>query len=185
MSIIFAISYDHQSVGKRIKSSKKRHIWKVSINGTVHQIDLFLSKFSGKKTLKIDDYIKFAGKKLVQETFPISESDTILLKQAGKRYDLFINNAPFQKFFDSKVLFKHPEIVINHIGNWEDKAKPYKKNFRINNSTREKVPIKSFSNTKSQQKLDHLNFLAVSFTKPRSSSMKSSPENIEFTDLLS
>jgi hypothetical protein len=183
---VIAIDYEVKSVGKTIKSSKKRLLWNISIDNIKYFIELFLSKFSGKKTIKINGEVKYRGKKITHEPIVITGSNTILLKHSGKLYDLYINNVAFEKYLNTQNFSTHPRIIISSSATWEDKAKPYKLNkasFSVKRETLPiKVKIKPFNDKPFNDKL--LNIFDDPFAKPRSSSRKSDPGMPTFTDLL-
>ena len=166
---IIAIHFDKTSVGKRIKSSKKRFTWKLEIDKKNHEISLFISKFSGKKTLKIDDQVRFTAKKISTVPVSITDSITVSIQQSGKNFNIFINSIPFHKLFSTNTFSKHPDIIIDPSISWEQKAKLYKAKRRIIMSKREVLSIKPF---KAEFPKTSSN-LTVPFIKPRSSSMKS------------
>ena len=182
---ILAIHYEHQSVGKRIKSSKKRYSWKVSINTKIYEIELFISRFSGKKLLKINDEIKFKGQKLVKDPIPITETDSLAIIQSGKLYDIFINSIPFDKLYTNTIFPDLPDIVLISEINWEAIAMPYRMNSRIINSKREILPIKSYKfNTKRvENQIQNKNMLNPSINKQGSWRTRSDPGLKHFTDI--
>ena len=47
---IKGLDFACNQIGKNIKASKLRYIWKFELNGVSHFIELFDSKLSGKKT---------------------------------------------------------------------------------------------------------------------------------------
>jgi len=59
------ISYDKQGVGKRFKSSKKRHSWRLEIEGDQIQVDLYISKISGKRKIVVNGDIRHQSSKSV------------------------------------------------------------------------------------------------------------------------
>jgi hypothetical protein len=59
------ITSEIRNVGKRIKSSKKKYSWSFQIlkGATVYHLDLYVSKFTGKKKVVLNGHVKFSGKK--------------------------------------------------------------------------------------------------------------------------
>ena len=169
---VVAVHYEVQSIGKRIKSSKKRYIWKVSINNQRFEINLFVSKFSGKKTLIINDIIIFSGKKLPQYPITIVDSFSISLQQSGKLYNLYINSISFDHFSTNLCDLDLPNIKIKHDIHWELLAKPYREERRVIMSKREALDIKPFIKPQISEVLKVQASLCVPYTKPRSSSLK-------------
>ena len=170
---VLAVYYEVQSVGKRIKSSKKRYIWKISINKQRVEIELFVSKFSGKKTLKINESIKFAGKKLPQYPITILDSFSLSLQQSGRLYDLYINSIAFGKLSTNLSSLDIPNIKIQRDLHWELMAKPYREAKRVIMSKRETLNIKPFRKIQVSEipAVQSCN-LCVPYIKPRSSSLK-------------
>ena len=152
---IRVIHYDEQNVGKRIKSTKKHYMWKFALDEKIHAIDLFCSRMSGKKTLKIDGEKKFEGKKqgkIFHISFEIT-THSILIIEVGKSYDLRIDGVSFQilqkqAIFspdnqDSDKNFMSDKLIPDCQEDWEKIAKPYKIIIRegLSSTTREVLPI--------------------------------------------
>ena len=78
----------------------------------IYEIELFISRFSWKKLLKINDEIKFKGQKLVKDPIPITETDSLAIIQSGKLYDIFINSIPFDKLYTNTIFPDLPDIVL-------------------------------------------------------------------------
>ena len=60
---IQTIQYDEQAVGKRIKATKRHYLWKFALNNKIYTVELFASRMSGKKKIKLDGETRFKGKK--------------------------------------------------------------------------------------------------------------------------
>jgi hypothetical protein len=172
-----ALSYQQKSVGKIIKSSKKLHIWTISLKTQIFSIQLYLSKFSGKKTLKVNEEIRFSGKTLLPEFIILNENITLSFYPKGKHFNLLING---KKFESLKKETENPIISIQDFSSWEKIAKPFSAPSKIR-GIREKFPLKkkvligkmSFNN------------LTVPVSKPRSSSHKTETLKFDMIDLLS
>ena len=54
---------DVLNVGKRIKSTKRRYSWKFKLGKTEHELNLYVSKLSGKRKIIVDGDIEFNGKR--------------------------------------------------------------------------------------------------------------------------
>lgn len=153
--LIRPIHFEEQSVGRRIKSSKKHYIWKFALEGKIYTVDLFSSKFSGKKKIKIDGEVRFQGKKQ-GKIFHISVdigSHSILIIEVGKSYDLRIDGISFQILQKQLIFSPHLEesennamsekLICENQEEWETAARPYKIIIRegLSSTTREILPI--------------------------------------------
>ena len=89
------------NVGKFIKSSKKRLSWTFAIESESHQIDLFLSRVSGKRVVYLDGYVvsrnskdpKFYGAypvKIKKFTFVVFEFE-------NNKFDVRLGNFSFSE----------------------------------------------------------------------------------------
>lgn len=96
-----ALYFEVLSVGKRIKSSKKRFTWKFKLEEQDVTVDLFVRKFSGKRTIKVDGDIKFEGKKSgTLFSFPFHlATHLIIVMEVDKSYDLKIDSISFQTLY--------------------------------------------------------------------------------------
>jgi hypothetical protein len=150
------IHYEDEAVGRRIKSTKKRYTWKFALNDKIHTIELFASRFSGKRTLKINGDINFEGKKegkIFHKTIEIG-GHSIIVIEVGKAYDLRIDGVSFQILYKQATFGSSSSIgdsatmsnklIPEHMENWEKLAKPYDNNFRegVSATTREILPIR-------------------------------------------
>ena len=179
---IKALSYQLKLVGKRIKSSKKLNIWTFTVNEQVHLIELYVSKFSGKRTLKVNGEIKSSGKHLIKEPIRVSEGVHCLVYSNGKNFQVSINGVAFDHL--KKGNASEVEIFVNFKEErWEDKAKAFAPVNRLY-GVREKFPIKKDNLEKLGSNLS-VDCLMVPSGKIRSSSYKEKEPKSEFTDLLS
>lgn len=174
---IKALSYQQKSVGKRIKSSKKLHIWAFSYKNQIYSIQLYDSKFSGKKTLKINEEIRYSGKNLLQDPVFINKDLGVFIRLNGKSYSLIINGVPYETLRRASEI-EIPAIVINDLSDWQSKAKPFGP-VKVS-GFREKFPLKK------KELLENisLNHLNVTLPKPRSSSHKAETLKSIGIDLL-
>jgi hypothetical protein len=152
---IRTILYEESSIGKRIKSTKRHFMWKFALDNNIFIVDLFASKLSGKKTIKINQEVRFEGKKqgkVFHISFDIG-THSILLIELGKGYDLRIDGISFQilqkqEIFtpisdkDEKNLMSD-QLIPENQEDWEKGAKPYRIIIRegLNTTTREVLPI--------------------------------------------
>ena len=149
------IHYEEQAVGRRIKSTKKHYMWKFALDSKVYTVDLFVSRFSGKKKLRIDGEVRFEGKKQ-GKIFHISVdigSHSILIIEVGKGYDLRIDGISFQILQKQAIFNPHMDeqdnasmsdkLISDKQEDWETAARPYKIIIRegLNSTTREVLPI--------------------------------------------
>ena len=123
---IRTIHYDEQSVGKRIKSTKKHYMWKFALDNKVYTVDFFSSRMSGKKKLKIDGETRFEGKKQ-GKIFHVSAdigNHSLLIIEVGKGYDLRIDGISFL-ILQKQAVFS-PIIEENDTKTMSDKLIPDK-----------------------------------------------------------
>ena len=175
---IKALSYQKKSVGKRIKSSKKLHIWTFSYKTQIFSIQLYDSNFSGKKTLKVNEEIRYSGKNLIKDPVFINKDLGVLIRFNGKSFSLIINGVPYERLKKACDI-EIPVIIINDISDWESKAKPFGPIKA--HGLRERFPLKK-KELLGNFSLNHLN---VTLPKPRSSSHKTDTLKSIGIDLLS
>jgi hypothetical protein len=158
------IHYEEQAVGRRIKSTKKRYTWKFALDDHPYQIDLFVSKFSGKKVLKVDGEKLYEGKKegkIFHRSLEINGHNIIII-EVGKGFDLRIDGVSFNII--SKQSNFHSEFTEGMMSNvlipdfqedWEKSARPYEIIIRegLNVTNREKLPIVKKSRGRSSVKI--------------------------------
>lgn len=150
---IRAIHYEEQAVGRRIKSSKKRYTWKFSLDDEPFTVELFSSKFSGKKSMRINGEKCFEGKKegkVFHRSIEIKGHNLIII-EVGKNFDLKIDGISFnilqnQSSYDHKDTHSgtmSSQLIPESKAPWEKFARPYEITSRegLNVTTREKLPI--------------------------------------------
>lgn len=98
------LKYDSINVGKHIKSSKKRHSWKFELDSKEHQIDLFVSRISGKRTMIVDGSKKIETRKAgldYDTTYPtkIGVHPVILHEFDGGKFDLTVGSSSFEAIY--------------------------------------------------------------------------------------
>jgi hypothetical protein len=90
------IAFDKLSVGKRVKSTKKRFTWRFELNNREHQVDLYCSRISGKRKVLLDGDIRYESCALggIGVTYPFRfEKSIIMVVQTGDcDFDLRIDN---------------------------------------------------------------------------------------------
>ena len=92
------ILYDCEEVGKRMKSSKVKHIWMFEISGSNFTVEYYDSRRSGKARVTLNELEIFRGKKQGSEfTLPLTVGrKQALLVIKGSAVDLLINNQYFK-----------------------------------------------------------------------------------------
>ena len=116
-----ALYYEKSRVGKRIKRSKKKHLWKVSIDDHEHSVELYVSKLSNKRKVLVDGDIRTSTKATsgTQFTFPFRLSNhQFVVTQQEHTWDLMIDSVPFQMIYANQ----RPSAGFNAEGEWA--AKP-------------------------------------------------------------
>lgn len=99
-----ALYYNCIDIGKHVKKSKKRFIWKFSIDGREHTIDLVISYLSGKKKITQDGKLLYEGQKVLTSSFQFPfEIDLNMcnIVQQGDNFELRINNQAFSELYGS------------------------------------------------------------------------------------
>ena len=90
------IAFDKLSVGKHVKSTKKRFTWRFELNNREHQVDLYCSRISGKRKVLLDGDIRYesCAPGGIGVTYPFRfEKSIIMVVQTGEcDFDLRIDN---------------------------------------------------------------------------------------------
>jgi hypothetical protein len=124
---IKVLLFDKQSVGKRIKSSKKRFLWRFEIDGNQHQVDLYCSRLSGRRKLFFDGDLKHDTYTTggMGTSYPIRYGRHVfLIVQVGDcDYDLRIDNLSFKEMLSKQ---KEPTFDnIQQLKSMDDEWKTY------------------------------------------------------------
>lgn len=122
-----ALLFDKQSVGKHIKSSKKRFLWRFEIDGNQHQVDLYCSRLSGRRKLFFDGDLKHDTYTTggMGASYPIRYGRHVfLIVQVGDcDYDLRIDNISFREILSKQ---KGPTFDnIQQLKSMDDEWKSY------------------------------------------------------------
>ncbi|CAG9331494.1 unnamed protein product [Blepharisma stoltei] len=92
--------FDTLNVGKHIKSSKKRFMWKFELDGKEQVIDLFVSKMSGKRKILLNGDIKIEAKRSSSSygSYPlrIGSHSLLLYEIEDNVFDLRCDNISFE-----------------------------------------------------------------------------------------
>lgn len=177
---IKGLSYQQKSVGKRIKSSKKANIWTFSVKDQIHKVELYVSKFSGKRTLKVNDEVKYVGKQMISEPVYVTQGVHCFVYSNGKNFQISINGVAFDQL--RKTVNDVKVVVRGGCDRWEDKARPLV-SVRGRVGNREKFPIRK-NDLSSLGESASVSYLMVPSIKPRSSSNRGDTLKCEFTNLL-
>lgn len=85
-STIKALNYLVEDVGKHLKSSKKRYLWKFSLSGNNHTLTLDTSIITGKIRLAIDGKVLVSSDLVnnvsFQHHFKVDDYSLVILQQA-------------------------------------------------------------------------------------------------------
>lgn len=99
MSIFKAQNFEEHNIGKRIKSTKKRLTWRFELDKHNHQIDLYLSKLSGKIKIILDGDIKLNTRRYseIDGNYPLKiRTRTLYVYQIGENdYDIRVGKLCF------------------------------------------------------------------------------------------
>ena len=105
---ITALCYSVENVGKRIKSSKKRHFWRFLVGQQEHTIEMYVGLFSKKRKVLLDRFIVLESALSGQGTaYPIElKGFRCLIHEIKKReFDLRIDNRSFQSLLHCNTGF--------------------------------------------------------------------------------
>ncbi|OMJ87180.1 hypothetical protein SteCoe_11190 [Stentor coeruleus] len=99
------LDFQKANVGKRIKSTKVRYMWKFELDKKEFQIDLYMSKLSGKRTIMLngDVYANEKKSSAVYGNYPVKVGKRIAVvyEVDDNRFDLRIENISFEAYFNS------------------------------------------------------------------------------------
>jgi len=104
---IKALHYDVQDIGKHVKKSKRRFLWRFSIDGKEHSVELIVSYLSGKKKVTHNGSVLYEGQKVMSTSFqfPFSISSNMCnIVQHGEQFELRINNQVFAHLYDQEKM---------------------------------------------------------------------------------
>ena len=95
---VVALDYYEDDIGKHVKASKRRFMWKFTIAGQLHQLNCDLSILSGKVQLVCDGRIlknaELIDGLVFQHSFVLEGCQCIILQQ-GDTVEFRINNKSF------------------------------------------------------------------------------------------
>jgi hypothetical protein len=99
-----AVYFAVQDVGKHMKKSKKRFIWKFQIDGHEHVLEMFVSYMSGKKQIILDGRSVYEAQKMTSSfQFPFTvENASSMVVQHGDQFELRINNQVFSHLYNQE-----------------------------------------------------------------------------------
>lgn len=101
--MITALFFEERSVGKRLKFTKKRFTWKFEIERKEFILDLFLSRLTGKKKIRLNGDIKIESNTplILGGGFPlqIGSHRLMVILIADSTFDLRIDNTSFQSLY--------------------------------------------------------------------------------------
>ena len=102
------LACDVQNVGKHIKSTKKRFLWRFELDLKEHEIILYLSKLSGKRKILLNGDIHSNEKKSSSTfgSYPlrIGAHSLLVFEIDDNKFDLRVDNLSFEATFNSKML---------------------------------------------------------------------------------
>mmetsp|Transcript_32217 Transcript_32217/g.55707 ORF Transcript_32217/g.55707 Transcript_32217/m.55707 type:complete len:393 (-) Transcript_32217:1592-2770(-) len=106
-----ALYFEEQNVGRRVKSSKKKYMWKFEVESREYILDLYISRLSGKVKVILNGDIRYQGKKPSATTFNYPfrmGKHQFMIMQVGEIYDLRIDNLSFQQIYMSARYSEEP-----------------------------------------------------------------------------
>lgn len=124
------LHYEVLDVGKTIKSSKKRHVWKFELDGQDYTIDLYASLYSGKKKVCANNIVlnqckAYKGKYIYE--FRLGSSQ-LKIVQYDKEYELYINEESFSQLIEHETAKKSVKYDSTKQQNDPYKVKDYSEN---------------------------------------------------------
>ncbi len=106
---IKAVDFKIKNIGKIIKSSKSKFIWRFSIDNYNYCLILIVSKCSGNYLIEVNDKLLYKGNmvtfnKAFRFQFKLKKIQLELLKK-GNNYQLTLEGILFNKFTKGKSLW--------------------------------------------------------------------------------
>lgn len=102
------LAFDKCKVGKRIKSTKVKFLWKFELDNKEYEVTLFLSKLSGKRKILLNGDIHTTAKRssTVFGSYPlrIGSHSLLIFEVDDNKFDLRINNMSFEATFNSQKM---------------------------------------------------------------------------------
>ena len=115
---VLAVDYEFEEVGKHVKGSKKRYIWKIQIKGQLHDIVCDTSLVSSKVKISVDgkaiyDSDVWAGNTF-QHAFVFRECHCVIIQQ-GERFELRVNNKAFMHMLNQQKTSQAFKSMEDHV----------------------------------------------------------------------
>jgi len=101
-----AVYFESRNIGKHIKATKKKVLWKVELNGRPICVEMYLSKLTAKVKVLVNGDIKLDAKRNSGSMFAYSfkiDKTIFMIMQKGEDYDLRIDNVTFQELYVREV----------------------------------------------------------------------------------
>lgn len=158
-----AIYFNVQDVGKHMKKSKKRFLWKFQVDGQEHVLEMFVSYLSGKKQILLNGRSIYEAQKMTssfQFPFQVDKNQCIIV-QHGDQFELRINNQVFSHLYNQERMKREFQFVDEDnvqkksagFGDFEKDEKPYRQRPDITMDSHEySAPKESGSYYSSQQR---------------------------------
>lgn len=100
-----ALEFQKTKVGKRIKSTKVRFLWKFELDKKEFQIELYLSRISGKRTIKLNGDVYTTEKKssAAYGNYPVKLGKRIVVvyEAEDNKFDLRVENLSFDAYYNA------------------------------------------------------------------------------------
>jgi hypothetical protein len=123
-----AVYCEVRNVGKHIKATKKKLLWKLELDGHPLCIELYLSRLTNKVKVLVNGDIKLNSKRLSGNAFSYPFKfgrRTLVILQQLEGFDLRIDNVTFSELYVTDVGRPHfdQEATLNDASdNWEHSA---------------------------------------------------------------
>ena len=97
MASIIPLAYTSTSIGKIVKSSKKKHTWKFLLDRQCHELVVFESRISHKVAVFLDEELKYSGKEPPGQELAYRISNKLVKVYRNQRgvYDMRIGRFAF------------------------------------------------------------------------------------------
>ena len=102
------LAYEVNNVGKHIKSTKKKYLWKFELDNKEYEITLYISKLSGKRKILLNGDIHSTEKRSSSTfgSYPlrIGTHSLLVFEVDDNKFDLRVDNLSFEATYNSQKL---------------------------------------------------------------------------------
>ena len=102
------LAFDKRNVGKHIKSTKKKFLWKFELDNKEYEVSLYISKLTGKRKILLNGDIHTTAKRssTVFGSYPlrIGSHSLLVFEVDDNKFDLRIDNMSFEASMNSQKM---------------------------------------------------------------------------------